>query len=155
MRESFLGWKINLVKDIPFATIKMLLYEGFARVYCHFGRSYLSEKKNNFQPTVSATQTLTPVEAGFVGLISGAVTGIVTCPLDVINTRVKGAREGAAALRTVQGVDKGSMWGMGVHILKAEGGRALFKGVGLRMTIIGLGSTWFWALFQQFQKWQE
>jgi hypothetical protein len=37
----FVGWQANLVKDVPFAGIKMSLYEGIKKYIAHFAISLL------------------------------------------------------------------------------------------------------------------
>jgi hypothetical protein len=66
-RGFFLGTSANLVKDLPFAALKMTLYETATSMYLRM------------QGEVEARQ-LTPPEAALVGFASGSATGIITCP---------------------------------------------------------------------------
>lgn len=119
-----IGWQANLIKDIPFAAVKMSLYEGMLRLWA----SVLNKPTELVQPT----------ERAAVGFCSGAVTAVLTNPLDVVNTRIKGSLLPVE----VNGIRPGIM-----HIVKTEGPLALTAGIGPRVFIIGLGSSlFFWVL---------
>ena len=120
----FLGWRANLVKDVPFAALKLTLYEGVWNVYLNH---YLKEKTAR-PPCLS--------ESAIVGFLSGAITGVVTCPLDVVNTKIKSGEYAEYSLIQAH-----------VQVAKREGTVALFRGLGARVIILGFGSTIFWSLF--------
>ena len=79
---------------------------------------------------------LQTVEASAMGAIAGAFTGAVTTPLDVIKTRLM--VQGSTAQY------KGLVDAFRV-ILREEGPRAFFKGVGPRVTWIGIGGSVFFG----------
>lgn len=124
----FLGWQANLYKDVPFMAIKMSLYEGLARLY-------LRAKHSASHNSVINADGLTNLEASAVGFTSGALTGILTCPIDCVNTRIKSGELASYSVVSAH-----------VEIIRRDGARALFRGVGPRATILGLGSTLFWYL---------
>jgi len=107
----------------------MTLYEGLVMAYMS-----LSGQQSGTLPT--------PLEASGAGLASGVVTAVLTCPLDVINTRIK-----AGDLATT------SMMEAGRQVVQRDGTRALFVGLGPRMFIIGFGSSLFWSVYANV-KWQ-
>jgi solute carrier family 25 S-adenosylmethionine transporter 26 len=74
------GARANLAKDVPFAAIKMSLYEGCARAYLSFTRP---------QQRHLGSSVLNKTETAFMGLASGALTAFITCPLDCANTKIK------------------------------------------------------------------
>ena len=119
----FLGWQANVLKDVPFAAVKMSLYEGLL-----WGYMRLSGQPTGTNPT--------PLEASGAGLASGIVTAVLTCPLDVVNTRIK-----AGDVATT------SMLEAGRQVVGRDGTRALFVGLGPRMFIIGFGSSLFWSVY--------
>ena len=112
----FVGWKANFVKDVPFAGLKLSFYEAISRL--------LYDKK-----------TLDSLESGIVGFASGVMTAVVTCPLDVVNTRIK----------------SGELQGYGVfaahqQVVVRSGFLSLYMGLLPRRFILGFGSTIFWSL---------
>lgn len=118
-----LGWRANILKDIPFAVLKMSLYEGIASVYFYV----TSSERTSSQ--------LTDAEAAGIGFASGAVTAIVTCPLDCVNTRIK---SGELSDRIVAAHGE---------IIRKDGIQALFRGLAPRIVMLGCGSTLFWYAF--------
>lgn len=123
----FVGWRVNLVKDVPFAVIKMSSYEALAMGYRRWQR-------------ISPTAELSKAENSGVGLTSGCITAVLSCPLDVVNTRLKSLPLGAKAAPP-------SMRQMALGIVQKEGARALFRGVVPRAVIVGLGSSVFWPIY--------
>ena len=131
-RGLFAGWHVNLIRDLPFAGIKIGLYESFVQTY---------------QQSVgkATTDPISPTGAAMCGVASGVACAILTCPLDVVNTRIK-----AGSLSTNQLGP--ATW----EILSQEGITALFRGVVLRSVVLGVGSCIFWpiqkSLAQHFQQ---
>lgn len=120
----FLGWRTNMIKDIPFAGLKLSLYEGISDFYL-----------KSFRPQENS-RSLKPLEAAGVGLVSGTMTSVLTCPIDCVNTRIK----------------SGELADFGViaahrEIVKRNGVRALFRGLLPRTVVLSLGSTVFWFLY--------
>lgn len=125
----FLGWKANMTKDVPFAGIKMTLYEACAYLYLKTTRP---QEFLTSHPTLDS-KLLFGYESAIVGFLSGAMTTILTTPLDCVNTRIK----------------SGEIVNMGlidahVYIVKKDGFKALYRGLVPRMAVIGFGSTVFW-----------
>jgi solute carrier family 25 folate transporter 32 len=109
--------------------IKMSLYEGIARVYLR-AKSGVSASK-----MITSADSLSSIEASGVGFTSGLMTAILTCPIDVVNTRIK-----SGELANFGVVDAH------VQIIRKDGVTALFRGVVPRGAILGQGSTVFWYL---------
>ncbi|KAJ1447567.1 mitochondrial carrier domain-containing protein [Pelagophyceae sp. CCMP2097] len=117
-RNLFLGWRVNVLRDVPFATVKVGLYELTVCV----ARRY-------------APRADDAVVSSCSGVLSGAATALLTCPLDVVNTRIKG---GTVEARSILGAAR--------EIARTEGACGLFRGVGIRAFIVGLGSAIFWPI---------
>jgi solute carrier family 25 (mitochondrial S-adenosylmethionine transporter), member 26 len=134
----FRGWQANLIKDVPFAGIKMTLYEGIASLYMHF--------KPNHARSLAATggrtssSDLSPMESAGVGLASGVATAILTCPIDCVNTRIKSGE-----------LARFSVVGAHLEIVRKDGITALFRGIAPRTVILGFGSTVFWWFFAKIK----
>lgn len=118
----FAGWHVNLMRDLPFSFIKIGFYEWFVyqwRILNHY----------------SMNETITPLGASFCGVLSGVSCAVITCPLDVVNTRIK-----------VGEVESNSILRVGASIVKTEGVVGLFQGVVLRSVVLGIGSSIFWPI---------
>lgn len=129
-KGMFLGWQANLVKDVPFVAIKMSLYEGSKSLYLKLRSQFLRQKESE-----TDSVELNLLEYGLVGFSSGAVTAVLTTPLDSVNTRIK-----SGELRDFS-IAQGHL-----EIIKRDGWKALFRGLGPRTVIISLGSSVFWSV---------
>ena len=155
----FVGWQANLLRDIPFAVVKMSLFEGVAKLYLAVCSRSLSDgatkqKAGDLLATipdkdvpsssralarldessnVAASAKLTELESATVGLLSGVCTAVLTSPVDCVNTRIKsGELAGLSVFRAH------------AEVVRRDGLAALFRGLGPRAAILGLGSTVFW-----------
>lgn len=123
IRGLFIGWEANQLKDVPFAALKLSAFEAMVHQYeAGMGRGASS------------------IETSALGVASGITTAILTCPLDVINTRIKDLN--ASTPYT-------SLAGSVQTIVAREGYISLFKGLLPRMVILGAGSGVFWGVYAQ------
>ena len=67
------GYKATIVRDLPFSAIQFALYEQFRR---------FAVQMKNTQDIGLPSEILTAVSAG-------GIAGVVTCPLDVVKTRIQ------------------------------------------------------------------
>lgn len=128
MRGLFVGWQTNLVKDIPFAGLKISLYENIKT-------QYLLHKEARLPGS-----TFTSVESACVGLVAGTVTSVLTCPIDCVNTRIKSGE-----------LTEYSVLGAHREIVQRDGVRALFRGLAPRTLILSAGSSVFWYWYNSLQ----
>ena len=126
----FVGWQVNLIRDIPFAGVKIGLYEIMVQQYVHY-----LESADTTHGSSSINKPISPTGAAVCGIVSGVACAIITCPLDVINTRIKSSSSATS-----------SMWKVGLEIGQKEGLVSLFRGVGMRSLILGVGSCLFWPI---------
>ena len=127
----FAGWHVNLVRDLPFAGVKVGLYEMFVSYY----KSWYGLSKRD---------PISPQAAALCGITSGITCAILTCPLDVINTKIKASETSSTSILDV-----------GKLITKNDGVKGLFRGVAMRSIILGLGSSIFWPIQRSFSTyWQ-
>jgi solute carrier family 25 S-adenosylmethionine transporter 26 len=154
LRGFMVGWRTNLVRDIAFAAIKMTLYEGCSRIYLNMIDKPLGSRDLNHNPmTDSSTSSsssspqssqfkrtdsdhLKPIEAAAMGLVSGALTAVITQPIDCVNTRIKSGELASFNIARAH-----------AEIVRRDGVQALFRGLTPRMVILGVGSTVFWYWF--------
>ena len=125
-RGLFAGWHVNLIRDIPFAVVKIGLYEWFVMQY-----------KNQIQQVTNKQETITVMGSSICGVLSGVSCAILTCPLDVINTRIK------ADATTNHST---SIQVMAKDIVQREGVKSLFRGVAFRSLVLGVGGSIFWPI---------
>jgi hypothetical protein len=74
-RGFFVGWQANIVKDVPFAGLKLTFYEGLARVlypqvYDNSGRDRVEGQADK--------RLLSPQQSAVVGFFSGVATAVST-----------------------------------------------------------------------------
>ncbi|XP_024391705.1 S-adenosylmethionine carrier 1, chloroplastic/mitochondrial isoform X1 [Physcomitrium patens] len=123
VRGLYAGFGSFLLRDLPFDAIQFCIYEQLR----------LGLKK-------VVNRDLLDLETALVGATSGAITGAVTTPLDVIKTRLM-----------TQGA-KGHYKGIGdcvSKIIQEEGAGALLKGIGPRVMWIGIGGSIFFAVLER------
>jgi hypothetical protein len=154
------GWNINLARDIPFASIRMFLYESCSRLllaatepdhHLIYKHPPTSEPAFSALPSTSPlavpirpkrtnSDHLTAPEAAVMGLVSGALTAVITQPIDCVNTRIKSGELAAFGV-----------WSAHAEIVRRDGRLALFRGLVPRALIMGAGSTVFWYWFAKMR----
>lgn len=123
VRGLYAGFGSFLLRDLPFDAIQFCIYEQLR----------IGLKK-------AVNRDLLDVETALIGATSGAITGAVTTPLDVIKTRLM-----------TQGA-KAHYKGIGdcvSKIIKEEGTGALLKGIGPRVMWISIGGSIFFAVLER------
>ncbi|CAN6932401.1 unnamed protein product [Brassica oleracea] len=119
----YAGFGSFLLRDLPFDALQFCVYEQLRIGY-----------------KLAARRDLNDPENAMLGAVAGAVTGVLTTPLDVIKTRLM-----------VQGA--GNQY-KGVSdclktILREEGSSALWKGMGPRVLWIGIGGSIFFGVLEK------
>uniref|UniRef100_A0A7S4EF66 Mitochondrial carrier protein n=1 Tax=Pseudo-nitzschia australis TaxID=44445 RepID=A0A7S4EF66_9STRA len=131
LRGFFAGWHVNLIRDLPFAALKIGLYESLASYY----KSWYGLSKRD---------PIFPQGTIMCGSVSGIGCAVLTCPLDVVNTKIK-----------TSGMASTSVLEVGRHIILNDGVSGLFRGVAMRSIVLGLGSCIFWPIQQSVSRyWQ-
>lgn len=111
-----------LLRDLPFNAVEFVAYEQFKLLY-------LKLKEDN-------SAELTPRESAILGALSGATTGVLTTPLDVVKTRLM-LEESSLTVGSV------------VRTLWQEGGMsAFFRGVTPRLLWISIGGSVFFTALE-------
>lgn len=110
VRGLYAGYGSFLLRDLPFDAIEFVVYEQLKKT--------VKATKGGVDPT--------PLETSALGAVAGAVTGLVTTPLDVIKTRlmIQGAN------KTYKGVVD-----CATQIARQEGTGALFRVGGVGSTV--------------------
>ncbi|GLT44074.1 hypothetical protein SLA2020_179910 [Shorea laevis] len=122
----YAGYGSFLLRDLPFDAIQFCIYEQLRIGYKAAARRDLNDPEN-----------------AIIGAFSGALTGAITTPLDVIKTRlmVQGsANQYKGIFNCVQ------------TIVREEGPSALLKGIGPRVMWIGIGGSIFFGVLESTKR---
>lgn len=111
----FRGYWTTVLRDSPFAMIQFPIWESLKRT----GRKLKGDELSNF-------------EKSCCGAMAGSSTAFLTCPLDVIKTRIMLGKD-------LKGVEYKGFVNTGMRIAQDEGVSTLFKGVIPRTAMIGVG----------------
>ncbi|KAI9179869.1 S-adenosylmethionine transporter [Blastocladiella emersonii ATCC 22665] len=125
------GYLSTVMREIPFTCVQFPLYEYF--------KSYAAYRKRQAAPDL--------LDAAFCGSVSGGIAAAVTTPLDVIKTRVM--------LATRKGGDASHYVGMTStfkQIVREEGVKALFRGIGPRTLWISAGGFIFLGAYEKTKR---
>lgn len=136
LKGLFLGWEANMLRDLPFAGLKISLYEGMSYLYLKYYKVSSLTQEGNYN-----VNALTPYESATIGLLCGPITALIVSPLDCVNTRIKSGE--LASYNFVRAH---------FEIVKRNGFRGLFRGMLPRTIIISFGSTVFWYWYSKIQK---
>jgi solute carrier family 25 S-adenosylmethionine transporter 26 len=119
-RELYRGWSITIFREVPFTVIQFPLWEAL----------------KTYRKTATNKDTISGIESGLAGSAAGAVAAGITTPLDVLKTRMMLAREKTGMLTLLR------------QILKDNGPRAFFAGIGPRIMWISIGGAIFLGSYQ-------
>lgn len=140
IQELYRGTSITIAREIPFTVIQFTMWEAMKEAY-----STRLSNSSESRTTPSASSS------AFFGSIAGAISAGLTTPLDVVKTRVMLARRGGGEKVRVAHIVK--------ETLRDEGFSAFWRGVGPRVTWIGIGGAiflgsyqWAWNLLENKQR---
>ncbi|KAK4118700.1 mitochondrial carrier [Parathielavia appendiculata] len=132
-RELYRGWGITVMREVPFTILQFPLWEALKawgrerRVQT--GRGLFGDVGDGFGEVSAA-------ESALYGSISGGLAAGVTTPLDVLKTRI------------MLSARRESMGKMVRTILKENGIRPFFAGIGPRVMWISIGGAIFLGSYQ-------
>jgi solute carrier family 25 S-adenosylmethionine transporter 26 len=136
-RELYRGWGITVMREVPFTILQFPLWEALKawgrERRARLGHGLLGDAVVS-HPTGGGE--VSAAESALYGSVSGGVAAAVTTPLDVLKTRVmlSARRESMAQIvRT---------------ILKENGVRPFFAGIGPRVMWISIGGAIFLGSYQ-------
>ncbi|TAQ85555.1 hypothetical protein B7494_g6104 [Chlorociboria aeruginascens] len=119
-KELYRGWSITILREVPFTVLQFPLWE------------FMKERRRR----TTGKEGNTAWESGILGSVAGAVAAGITTPLDVLKTRMMLAREKSAMIPMLR------------QILKDNGPRAFFAGIGPRVLWISAGGAIFLGSYQ-------
>lgn len=131
-RELYRGWGITIVREVPFTVIQFPLWE-LMKAQARRRR----EAAHSVSPEKGGEKDIGAMESAFYGSIAGAIAAGLTTPLDVLKTRVMLASGAKPSVRKIL-----------TSIVRDEGPKVLFSGVGPRVTWISIGGAIFLGSYQ-------
>lgn len=140
VRELYRGGGITLLREVPFTIIQFPLWEAmkiwhvrrFSQVS---GRPGLVDHKGT-KTDWHAADSIAALPSALYGSLAGAVAAALTCPLDVLKTRLMLSRERVGAFTMLR------------QILRTSGPGALFAGIAPRTAWISVGGAVFLGSYQ-------
>lgn len=133
IRELYRGAGITIAREIPFTVLQFTLWESMKEGYA----------KRMATTTESPGQVPASTSAMF-GSVAGAFAAGLTTPLDVVKTRVMLARRGDGP----DGVEARVRVKDVVREISREGAGVFWRGIGPRVTWIGVGGAIFLGSYQ-------
>ena len=127
-RELYRGWGITIVREVPFTVIQFPLWEGMKAQ---------ARRRRGYEEGKGGEKDIGALESALYGSIAGAIAAGLTTPLDVLKTRVMLAEGKRPSVRKIF-----------TGIVRDEGPRVLFSGVGPRVTWISIGGAIFLGSYQ-------
>lgn len=133
VRELYRGAGITIAREIPFTVLQFTMWESMKEAYAK--RMQRASKSSSVEQVPASTSAM-------FGSVAGAIAAGLTTPLDVIKTRVMlarrgdGAEDGRYRIKDV------------VQEISKEGFGAFWRGIGPRVTWIGIGGAVFLGSYQ-------
>ncbi|KAI9055998.1 hypothetical protein LZ554_000930 [Drepanopeziza brunnea f. sp. 'monogermtubi'] len=118
--ELYRGWSVTIMREVPFTVIQFPLWEAM----------------KEYRRRTSGKDGISALESALFGSAAGAIAAGTTTPLDVLKTRMMLAKEKTAMVPLLK------------QILKDNGPRAFFSGVGPRVLWISAGGAIFLGSYQ-------
>jgi solute carrier family 25 S-adenosylmethionine transporter 26 len=132
----YAGYKAQVVRDIAFHMVQLPLYEAVRDAWVVGVQPLVGsrERHNAHAPMLSTWESL------LCGALTGATSGAVTTPIDVVKTRLMARQVGVGNSSIRQAV---------VDILSREGLGGFSAGLAQRATYIACGSAIFFTVYEQ------
>lgn len=124
-RGFYRGYSTTLMREIPFDSMQFFLYESLKSVFYQNG-------------DISAGGSV------LAGAFSGAISGFLTNPIDVVKTRLM-TQAPNKALQT-------GSFELAKKILCEEGAKAFMSGVTSRLVWISLGGAIFFGVYEKSRR---
>ncbi|KAK4186051.1 putative mitochondrial carrier protein PET8 [Podospora australis] len=135
-RELYRGWSITVMREVPFTVLQFPMWEALKS----WGRDRRERTGRGLFGDSNALkkpgQEVSAAESALYGSLAGGIAAGVTTPLDVLKTRV------------MLSAQKESMVTIVKDILKENGIRPFFAGIGPRVMWISIGGAIFLGSYQ-------
>ncbi|MCJ1352188.1 MAG: hypothetical protein MMC33_002172 [Icmadophila ericetorum] len=134
----FTGFGATAMRDAPYAGLYVLFYEQAKKRLSKLQQSSnLSPPSTGGDEGIMKARTSISINA-LSGLIAASVATTITNPFDAVKTR----------LQLMPGTYK-NVWTAAAKMVRDDGFRTLFDGLGLRMARKGISSALSWTLYEE------
>ncbi len=140
IRGFFSGFGATAARDAPYAGLYVLFYEQSKRRLSQIQSAAASSVE---VLGLSSTSKSVPINFLSGALAAGLATAI-TNPFDVVKTR----------LQLMPG-RYGNMLGASQMMIREDGFRSLFNGLGLRMSRKAISSALAWTIYEELIRWAD
>ncbi|KAK1754354.1 mitochondrial carrier domain-containing protein [Echria macrotheca] len=132
-RELYRGWGITILREVPFTVLQFPLWERLKK----WGRERKAQTgRGLFGEEAEKKKDVGAAESALYGSVAGGLAAAVTTPLDVLKTRVMLSARRERIPTIVRG------------ILRENGIRPFFSGIGPRVMWISIGGAIFLGSYQ-------
>jgi hypothetical protein len=140
----YTGWTSSVAYDVPYNAIQFAILENIKRLHRYqLRRAEAKLNQGSLPDTNRKKLPLSPRANMVIGAATGALTSLVTEPLDVVKTRMMTQQRAGSLLKPGITLYKGWRHGL-VTIVKEEGVAALWKGSFPRLVwVAGSGAIWY------------
>lgn len=136
LRGFFSGFGATAARDAPAAGLYLVFYEQIKQRLNRLQTARLVSENLGHPEEMNTTRSV------IINLSSGALAAglgaMITNPFDAIKTRIQ-----------LMPREYGNMFTTGVRMVKEDGFRSLFNGLGLRMGRKALGSALAWTVYEE------
>jgi len=147
LRGFFSGFGATAIRDAPYAGLYVLFYEQCKR---HLSSLYQTMPLPSSPTTTTGMKSSTSASINFgSGVLAAGLATAITNPFDSIKTRIQ-----------LQPKSYRNMWMAGRKMVREEGVKSLFDGLGLRMARKAVSSALAWTLYEELirraeRKWED
>ena len=136
IRGFFAGFGATAVRDAPYAGLYVLIYEQSKRHLSSLQTNLPARQTSGAQRTMSSNRS---VSVNFIsGILAAGLATVVTNPFDAVKTRLQ-----------LMPSKYSNMLQAGRRMIREEGFRSLFDGLGLRMSRKAMSSALAWTLYEE------
>jgi hypothetical protein len=157
LRGVYRGAGLGLLRDVPFFSINLALYEQLKEAMLRYRaaghRSAVDlQELSHLHSHAALARDLSGSDALLVGAVAQGVAGFCTNPIDVLKTRVQTAVAARATPGSKQTVSPTSVGAALRAVLSDSGARGLLRGAAMRVAWIGPQGCVYYPVYELMQQ---
>lgn len=152
------GWSAAVAYDVPYAAVQLTCLDALTSAVGRYRRRRAagpgpgageSSGGGEAAPAPPPPPRLGGGAAAVVGAATGAITSVLTEPLDVVRTRaMTAAAVDASASAAVRAAARRTPWAAAVAIARAEGVATLWRGTAPRLVSVTAASAVWYTVYE-------